>query len=476
MNPEYQSPETQWDGDRHDRLAQRRAVEALRSGVPNADAVIALGSGQSDIEDRFAELLGDGAGPLNGPGGGRASMLLGAGFGQGKSHLLTHLGHLATSAGFVVSTVVISKETPLYDPAKVLRAAVESAVGPDGTRDVIAEVAAQLDTDSPGYAELLRWLRGPGRDMNERFEATILLHQRLSGDAPGADEEFLDSIVRFWSGDPLLMPDLRRQLKAVGEAKTFTFSPVKVRDLARQRLRFLPRLLRAGGHAGWVVLFDEVELIGRYSLLQRGRSYAELARWLDGDTPVTNGNPCSPSRRSPTTSRQRCCPARTTARACRSDYGTSRPRSMPRWQPSRRQGCGTSSVTCYPLCHPTRPSWAAHTAPCKSCTGAPAVGSRRTSQVSSSSARRGCASTCVPGSTNGISSVLIPTTNPSATWSMCQATTESSGSWTTARPDPGRPVPHSWQRLLQFRRVSMASRFPGRPVMTRIPLPLPRTV
>ena len=283
MNPEYQSPETQWDGDRHDRLAQRRAVEALRSGVPNADAVIALGSGQSDIEDRFAELLGDGAGPLNGPGGGRASMLLGAGFGQGKSHLLTHLGHLATSAGFVVSTVVISKETPLYDPAKVLRAAVESAVGPDGTRDVIAEVAAQLDTDSPGYAELLRWLRGPGRDMNERFEATILLHQRLSGDAPGADEEFLDSIVRFWSGDPLLMPDLRRQLKAVGEAKTFTFSPVKVRDLARQRLRFLPRLLRAGGHAGWVVLFDEVELIGRYSLLQRGRAYAELARWLDGD-------------------------------------------------------------------------------------------------------------------------------------------------------------------------------------------------
>jgi hypothetical protein len=32
-----------------------------------------------------------------------------------------------------------------------------------------------------------------------------------------------------------------------------------------------------------VVLFDEVELIGRYSLLQRGRCYAELARWLDGD-------------------------------------------------------------------------------------------------------------------------------------------------------------------------------------------------
>ncbi len=283
------SPEHQWS---EGRLARRRAVEALRSGVPNADAVVALGSGQDDIEDRFTRLLEDVDGPRSGPGSpaGRASMLLGAGFGEGKSHLLTHLGQLATSAGFVVSTVVISKETPLHDPAKVLRAAVESAVAPDGARDVVAEAVAALDTDSPGYAELLRWLRGPGRDMNERFDATLLLHQRLSGDAPGADEEFLDSIVRFWSGDPLLMPSLRHQLKAAGEAKSFSFSPVKARDLARQRLRFLPRLLRAGGHAGWVVLFDEVELIGRYSLLQRGRSYAELARWLDGN-PGDEGEP-----------------------------------------------------------------------------------------------------------------------------------------------------------------------------------------
>lgn len=275
--------------DRKDRLARRRAVEALRSGVPNSDAVIALGSGQSDIEDKFTGLLHNIARPGNGSDG-RASMLVGAGFGQGKSHLLTHLGQLATFAGFVVSTVVISKETPLHDPAKVFRAAVESAVAPDGARDVVAEAAAALDTDSPGYAELLRWLRGSGRDLNERFEATLRLHERLSSDAPGADEEFLDAIVRFWSGEPLLMPDLRRQLRAVGEANTFKFSPVKARDLARQRLRFLPRLLRAGGSAGWVVLFDEVELIGRYSLLQRGRSYAELARWLDGD-PADEGEP-----------------------------------------------------------------------------------------------------------------------------------------------------------------------------------------
>jgi hypothetical protein len=271
------------------RLARRRAIEALRSGVPNGDAVDALGSGQSQIEDQFTALLERVTGERSGPRS-RGSMLIGAGFGEGKSHLLAHLSHLARSAGFVVSTVVISKETPLHDPAKVLRAALDSTVSPDGIRDVVAEAAAVLDPDGAGYAELLRWLRGPGRDLNERFDASLLLHQRNGQDVAGADEEFLDTIIRFWSGDPLPMPVLRRQLKAFGEAKSFTFTPVTVRGLARQRLRFLPRLFRAAGYAGWVVLFDEVELVGRYTLLQRGRSYAELARWLDGE-PGDEGEP-----------------------------------------------------------------------------------------------------------------------------------------------------------------------------------------
>jgi P-loop Domain of unknown function (DUF2791) len=86
-------------------------------------------------------------------------------------------------------------------------------------------------------------------------------------------------VVRFWAGEALRVPDLRRALKGVGAGGQFTFPAVAARELARQRTRFLSRLLRAAGHAGWVVLFDEVELIGRYSLLQRGRSYAELARW-----------------------------------------------------------------------------------------------------------------------------------------------------------------------------------------------------
>ena len=45
MNPETQS------------VGYRRALEALRSGVPNADAVRVLGSNQANVEQLFLERL-----------------------------------------------------------------------------------------------------------------------------------------------------------------------------------------------------------------------------------------------------------------------------------------------------------------------------------------------------------------------------------------------------------------------------------
>ncbi|GAC1441190.1 MAG: hypothetical protein NVSMB55_08260 [Mycobacteriales bacterium] len=258
-----------------DQVRQRRAVEALRSGVPSWDAVAALGSGQAEAEDRFAELLKRTAGAQAG------GLLVGAGFGAGKSHLLLHLTHLAVEQGFAVSTVVISKETPLHDPAKVFLAAVESLTGPGRSSAVLADAADALDPDSPQYVELTRWANGHGGP-DSRFAATLLLHQRLRGAELAGSDETVDGLVRFWAGDPIRVPELRRSLKDVGAGGEFVFGPVPGRELARQRFGFAARLLRAAGYAGWVVLFDEVELIGRYSLLQRARSYAELARWVDG--------------------------------------------------------------------------------------------------------------------------------------------------------------------------------------------------
>jgi hypothetical protein len=260
-------------------VASRRGLEALRAGVPSRDAVAATGSGQSAIEDRFGQLRESAA--AGHPGG----LLIGGGFGTGKSHLLEHLSHLALDAGFAVSRVVISKETPLYDPAKVFAAAVESAVVASRPRPALVEAASALDPESRAYAELLRWASSTGSGLNERFPATLsLFAQVLERDA-----SFANTILRFWSGDPINTLELRRQLKEIGEQRA-SLTPVTAKDLAVQRIRFAARLLAAAGSVGWVIFFDEVELIGRYSLLQRARSYAEITRWMNGE----HGGPGSP--------------------------------------------------------------------------------------------------------------------------------------------------------------------------------------
>ena len=257
-----------------DRLSARRAVEALRSGVPSRDAVAALGSGQSDIEDRFIRLL-DTTGTVRSMG--RRGLLLGGGFGSGKSHLLEHLADLALDRGFAVSRVVVSKETPLHDPAKVLRAAVDSAITHGGAVGAVAEAAAGLDPGSAGYAELLRWASGSA-SVDDRFALTLSLLPR----AQAGDDEFAEAIIRFWSGDRLGVAELRRQARWAGTGR-LVLATVPVQELAVQRFRFLARLFVAAGYQGWLLLFDEVELIGRYSLLQRAKSYAQLAGWLQPD-------------------------------------------------------------------------------------------------------------------------------------------------------------------------------------------------
>jgi hypothetical protein len=258
------------------RVERRRALEALRAGVPNRDAVMVLGSLQVGVEDRFSQLLDAICARPSGPAPG--GILVGGGFGSGKSHVLEHLAHVALGRGFVVSKVVISKETPLHDPAKVYRAAIDEAHVPGRPGSAIDEIAAALKPDSPAYAELYRWAHSDDVPLDSRFAATLFLYEYASGDA-----EFADRIIRFWAGDPLPVADLRRRLKEAGAAATYRLASIKERDLSIQRFRFVSRLVRAAGLNGWVVLLDEVELIGRYTVLQRARSYGEIARWVRGD-------------------------------------------------------------------------------------------------------------------------------------------------------------------------------------------------
>lgn len=254
-------------------LSARRAVEALRAGVPSRDAVELLGFEADELLGAFDTRLTELRSSVDEDRQPRGILLAGE-FGAGKSHALEYLAHRALKGSVAVSKVVVSKETQLFDPAKVMRAAIESLQVPGRTGDALAEIALnKLDPRSQQVAELFLWLSGS--PLNSRFAATVWLYQN-----GGINPELHNRLVTFWSGGPLAVGQLRSDLRALGQTGTFKLESIAAKDLARQRFQFIARLLHAAGYNGWLILIDELELIGRYSVLQRGRSYAELARLL----------------------------------------------------------------------------------------------------------------------------------------------------------------------------------------------------
>lgn len=197
-------------------------------------------------------------------------LLIAAEFGGGKSHALEYLSHKALDANFAVSKIVISKETQLFDPGKVYSAAIDTLRVSDRTGSGLHEIAfSHLSTRKPRFSDFVTWLGESG--LNSRFDATMYLYREA-----GANEELQQQLIRFWSGGPLQITQLKKDLRSCGAAGFYPLEKISAKDLARERFRFMARLLYAAGYSGWLILLDELELIGRYSMLQRGRSYAEL--------------------------------------------------------------------------------------------------------------------------------------------------------------------------------------------------------
>jgi hypothetical protein len=251
-------------------LTERRAIEALRTGVPNRDAVRHLGTDQRAVEKRFVDDLGQ-VGAERGSGRQLAGLLIGGDFGAGKSHLLEWLQHIALEQNFAVSKVVISKEAPLSQPHRVFRTAMHSLRLPKLVGG-IEEVALRMRPDSASYAETYQRIQDPQSGFDPLFQASLLVHERVN------DPEILSKMVAFWRGEKLDLVETRRSLKALG--LPMQLKQRRVVDMALPRFQFVAELLAGAGYSGWVLLLDELELLAAFPLRARAQSYATLARLL----------------------------------------------------------------------------------------------------------------------------------------------------------------------------------------------------
>ncbi len=255
-------------------VSHQRTMEALRSGVPNRDVVKVLGSHQPDLEGKFRRLLQEMESQVP-QGSPTKGLIIEGGFGSGKSHLLKALQHVAVEQQFVCSPIVISKETPLYNVATLFRSAITDALVPGKQGDALTEIAGELNFQSPQYAELYDWVHRADSGCDARFAATLYLYERMIN-----DPELSHRMIRYWAGDPISNGQLKKYLQGCAPEIPYVFEKISPQELAWQRFQFVSRLVMAAGYKGWILLIDEVEIIGRYSFKQRMKSYAEVARWL----------------------------------------------------------------------------------------------------------------------------------------------------------------------------------------------------
>jgi hypothetical protein len=252
-------------------LDARTAVEALRAGVPNRAAVRLMGTAESGIEQAFDQLLAkvwtEGAAP-HGLG-------IAGGFGAGKSHMLAYLAEVARTHNFVVSRVVVSKETPLADAGRVFEAAIRSAALPGRNEDALAGALAALRAAPERFDALEAAVRAPDSRLAPIFAAVLFLMRR-----PTLSAETQRRCERFLAGGRMAPTVFRQALASVGSPRMFDVKMPPAAELAMQRIRFAGLLFHEAGYAGWCLLLDEVELIGRYTPLARGAAYAWLATWL----------------------------------------------------------------------------------------------------------------------------------------------------------------------------------------------------
>jgi hypothetical protein len=241
-------------------------LEHLRGGVPLPPRVAPWVFGRTGVLTRLADLLDTVAAK------GSRSYALAANYGDGKTHTMRALWHQASLRNFAVSTLALTRETPLERLDRIYPKLIADTYLPGSAQPGIARLLADLDADSAEARQLLDWAHA---ELHPKLHA--VLRNLLEGQSTEATEALLQDLERLDLG----VADLQRIHRGNFHEplKLTRFSPQ--RDV-RDYLRLVDHLLRLRGYAGWVILIDEAELIGRLGRGGRARSYANIGR-LGGD-------------------------------------------------------------------------------------------------------------------------------------------------------------------------------------------------
>jgi hypothetical protein len=248
----------------------RKIIEALRSGISSRDVGQYFTSARPGIMREFQETfdnLGDGSTPHG--------RIISGKYGEGKTHLLNTLFNMAHQQNIVVSTVTLSKETPLSGLHQIYPKILQGTYLPGQVQPGISQIFEQLSLTNVKTAPLLEYCL-------TRLELNKLYYV-LKAYLGTQDDEEKYLLLGDIEGDFMAPAGIRKIYRRVfGEPATFNGNFVKSKHLM-DYFAFLSRLFQAQGYNGWLILFDEAELTGRLGRKSRHSAYLNMSKLLNDE-------------------------------------------------------------------------------------------------------------------------------------------------------------------------------------------------
>ncbi len=239
------------------------ALESLRAGVPTRNSTRELPDIRKNITVNIVRDLEEfqfGNRPMG--------KLVWGQYGQGKTHVLTTVEHIALDMGFAVSRVSLSREVSCHNLFDFYKKVGPRVRTPDsnvsGIQRALNQKQASDLPDSMIY-EVKRYVN--------RLPAIVLEDYFYTS---GEEQDMLYSDLM---GIKIPMQDFKRIHRSSRHESLVLTENFKVNDHASAYFGVLADAIRFCGYKGWVILIDEVELLGRLGRLARLKAYMNL-NWL----------------------------------------------------------------------------------------------------------------------------------------------------------------------------------------------------
>lgn len=238
-------------------------IESLRAGIPTRLSTRELPDLRPNVTStisRDLDFLADGSNPTG--------RIIWGEYGQGKTHELTCIEHLALDKHFAVSRVTLSRE---LSGQNLLQLYCKIATSTKTSDSRISGITHKLDKKN-----LHQFLDSPLYDFSRYTHPlpVVIAENYFAADFPDDRDILYGDLL----GYKVPLPEIRK----IHRKRQIPFPSLDrflVKDHGKAYFELMSMLIQFVGYKGWVILIDEMELINRLGTVGRMNAYNNLA-WL----------------------------------------------------------------------------------------------------------------------------------------------------------------------------------------------------